>query len=197
MDASNVVLLDTIPDGMEFVGSNPQAQVSGNTLTWNLTDLPANTSRQVIIRLKAKASGTHVNEALVQANDGVHSQSMCTVAIGEPVLSLSQTCPSAVIVGDTSEFSVTVANTGTGKATNVQITDVVPTGMSHASGQPEVTRQIGVLPAGSTVTEVFTFTVNQAGSATNVARVTGGRNLHEQATCDLAIEKPRRVHQQL
>ena len=188
--ASNVILRNTIPDGMEFIGANPQAQMSGNTLIWNLTDLPAQTSRQVIIRMKAKTSGTPVNEVLVQANDGVRSQSMCSVAVGEPVLSLSQTCPSTVIVGDTSEFSVTVANTGTGEARNVQITDIVPSGMSHASGQPEVTRQVGVLPAGSTATEVFTFTANQPGSVTNVARVTGGRNLREQTSCDLVIEKP-------
>ena len=190
VDASNVILRNTIPDGMEFIGANPQAQMSGNTLIWNLTDLPAQTSRQVIIRMKAKTSGTPVNEFLVQANDGVRSQSMCSVAVGEPVLSLSQTCPSTVIVGDTSEFSVTVANTGTGEARNVQITDIVPSGMSHASGQPEVTRQVGVLPAGSTATEVFTFTANQPGSVTNVARVTGGRNLREQTSCDLVIEKP-------
>lgn len=190
VDASNVVLRNTIPDGMEFVGSNPQAQMSGNTLTWNLTDLPAQTSQQVIIRLKAKTSGTFVNEVLVQANNGVQSQSMCSVAVGEPVLSLSQTCPSTVIVGDTSEFSVTVTNTGTGDAANVQITNTVPTGMSHASGQPEVTRQIGALPAGSTATEVFTFTANQPGRATNVAKVTDGSNIAEQARCELALEKP-------
>ncbi len=190
VDASNVILRNTIPDGMEFIGANPQAQMSGNTLIWNLTDLPAQTSRQVIIRMKAKTSGTPVNEVLVQANDGVRSQSMCSVAVGEPVLSLSQTCPSTVIVGDTSEFSVTVANTGTGEARNVQITDIVPSGMSHASGQPEVTRQVGVLPAGSTATEVFTFTANKRGSVTNVARVTGGSNLREQTSCDLVIEKP-------
>lgn len=190
VDASNVVLRNTIPAGMEFVGSNPQAQQFGNSLTWNLTDLAAQTSRQVIIQMKAKASGTYVNEVLVQANDGVQSQSICSVSVGEPILSLSQTCPSTVLVGDTSEFHVTVSNTGTGDATNIQMTDLVPNGMSHASGQPEVTRQIDVLPAGSTATEVFTFTANQPGLATNMTQVTGGKNLREQVSCDLAIEKP-------
>ncbi len=190
VDASNVVLRNTIPEGMEFIGSNPQAQMSGNTLTWNLTDLPAQTSRQVIVRMKAKASGTHMNEVLVQASDGVQSQSICSVAVGEPVLSLSQTCPSTVIVGDTAEFSVTVANTGTGAATDVQVTAVVPHGMSHDSGQAEITRNIGTVAAGSTATEVFTFTAIQPGSATNVVHVTGGKNLRDQATCDLTIEQP-------
>lgn len=190
VDASQIVLKSTIPAGMEFVGSNPQAQLSGNSLTWNLSDVPAQTSQQVIVRMKAIASGTHVNEVLVQGSDGIRSQSICTVAVGEPVLSLSQTCPSKVIVGDIAEFSVTVANTGTGEATNVQITDVVPSGMTHTSGKPEVTRQIGVLPAGSTVTEVFSFTAAQTGSASNMARVTGGKSLREQTSCDVAVEKP-------
>jgi len=190
VEASGIVLQSIIPEGMEFVGSNPQAQMSGNSLTWNLSDVPAQTSRQVIIQMTAISSGTYVNEVLVQGHDGVRSQSMCTVAVGEPVLSLSQTCPSKVIVGDKAEFSVTVANTGTGEAANVQISDIVPSGMTHASGQPEVTRQIGVLPAGSTATEVFSFTANQPGSASNVARVTGGKSLREQASCDVAIEKP-------
>jgi uncharacterized repeat protein (TIGR01451 family) len=190
VNATNVVLHHTIPAGMEFVGSNPQAQQLGSFLTWNLADLPAQASRQVIIHLKTQASGTYVNEVAVQANDGVKSQSMCSVTVGEPIISLSQTCPSTVMVGDRSEFHVTVSNTGTGDATNLQLTDRVPNGMSHASGQPEVTRPINVLPAGSTITEVFTFTANQPGQATNVAQVAGGRNLQEQVSCDLAIEQP-------
>lgn len=190
VDATNIVLQNTIPAGMEFVGSNPQAQMSGNVLTWNLNDIPAQSSRQVIILMKGQASGTHVNEVLVRGDDGVQSQSICSVSVGEPDLSLSQTCPSQVIVGDTSEFSVTVANTGTGEATNVQITDVVPNGMSHTSGQAQVVRDIGVLPAGSTVTEVFSFSANQPGSATNITRVTGDRGLRKETVCDLTIDQP-------
>ena len=131
-----------------------------------------------------------MNEVVVEANDGVHSQSMCSATVGEPILSLSQTCPSTVMVGDRSEFHVTVTNTGTGVATNLQLTDRVPNGMSHESGHPEVTRKIEALPAGSTVTEVFTFTATQPGAASNVVQVTGGRNLQEQVSCDLGIEQP-------
>ena len=61
--------------------------------------------------------------------------------------------------------------------------------MSHASGQTKVTRDIGLLPAGSTVTKVFTFKADQRGTAANVARVTGGTNLSEQTSCDLSIKK--------
>ncbi|MDT7042279.1 hypothetical protein [Candidatus Nitronereus thalassa] len=190
VNASNVVLRHTIPAGMEFVGSNPQAQQVGNSLTWNLTDLAAQTSRQVILHMKAKASGTYVNEVVVEANDGVHSQSMCSATVGEPILSLTQTCPSTVLVGERSEFHVTITNTGTGVAKDLQLTDRVPNGMSHASGQPEVTRKIDSLAAGSTVTEVFTFTANQPGAASNVVQVTGSRNLQEQVSCDLTIEQP-------
>ncbi len=190
VDASQIVLQSTVPAGMEFIGSSPQAQMSGNSLTWNLSDVPAQTSRQVIVRMKAITSGTYVNEVVVQGSHGVHSQSMCTVAVGAPILSLSQTCPSEVIVGDTAKFSVTVANTGTGEATDVSITDVVPSGMTHLSGQSEVTRQIDVLPAGSTVTEVFSFTASEPGSTSNSVRVTGEKNLREQASCHIVIEKP-------
>ena len=190
VDASNVVLRETIPTGMEFLGSNPQAQLSGNTLTWKLADLPAQASRQVIVRMKAATSGSYVNEVLVQASDGVQSQSMCTVSVGEPILSLSQTCPSKVNVGSPAKFSVTVTNTGSGDATNVRISDVVPKGMTHGSGKSEITRDIGILSAGSTATEVFTFTAKEPGSATNIARATGGTNLKEEVRCDITIEKP-------
>ena len=189
INATNVRLQTIIPIGMEFIGSNPQAQLSENILTWDLTDLPAQTSRQIIIRMKASVSGTHVHEVLVKANDGVKSQSMCSVSVGEPILSISQTCPSNVLVGDKSEFSVSVANIGTAKASNVQIIDIVPGNMSHASGQLEIRRDIGILPAGSTVTEVFAFKADQTGTTANVARIEGGTNLSKQTSCDLSIEK--------
>ena len=187
--ATNVRLQTILPMGMEFVGSNPQAQLSGNILTWGLTDLPAQTSRQIIIRMKASASGTHRHKVLVEADDGVRNQAMCSVSVGEPILSISQTCPSKILVGDKPKFSISVANIGTGEASNVQITDIVPSGMSHASGQTKVTRDIGLLPAGSTVTKVFTFKADQRGTAANVARVTGGTNLSQQTSCDLSIKK--------
>ena len=62
--------------------------------------------------------------------------------------------------------------------------------MSHPSGQSEITRDIGILPAGSTITEVFTLKADQVGNVTNVARVTSGTNLSKQTSCDLAIKKP-------
>jgi len=190
VDATNVVLRGTVPRGLEFIGSNPQAQISGKTLTWKLTDLPAQAKRQVIVRMKAISSGTHMTKVLVQGGGTVQSQSLCSVSVGEPILSLSQTCPSAVLVEDSGQFNVTVTNTGTGDATDVQITNPIPDGMSHVSGQAEITRDIGVLPAGATATEVFTFTATQPGRTTNVTRVTGGNNLSEQATCELTIGKP-------
>ena len=190
IDATNVRLQTIIPAGLEFIGSKPQAQLSHNILTWDLTDLPAQTSRQVTIRIKAGMNGTHVQEALVKADDGVQSQSICSVFVGEPILSISQTCTSDVLVNDEPEFNVSVTNTGTVEASNVQIIDVVPSGMSHTSGQTEIVRDIDILPAGSTVTEVFTLKADQVGNVTNVARVTSGTNLSKQTSCDLAIKKP-------
>ena len=189
VDATNIRLKTIIPEGMEFAEASPQAQLSRNTLAWDLMDLPAQTSRQIIIRMKAGVSGIHVHKAFVQADDGVQNQSMCSVSVGKPILSVSQTCPSKILVGDKFEFGISVTNTGTAEASNVQITDDVPSGMSHASGQSEVTRDTGVLPAGSTVTEVFTFKADQTGFATNVARVTGGTNLSKQTSCALSIKK--------
>ena len=94
--------------------------------------------------------------------------------------SASTTSPT---VGQSFTFTLLVTNTGSGNATNVVATDVVPsnftvTGASSSVGTATfngntVTANIGTLSAGQTATVTITVRANAAGPASNSAKVVG------------------------
>ena len=102
-----------------------------------------------------------------------------------PVIDLEVTkavTPTAVIVGETAVFTISVTNQGPDDATGVELTDVMPpefpiltalgTG-SFAGG----TWTVGELPAGATATLRLTVTAEAAGAFTNVVEVSAAEQL--------------------
>ena len=191
VDASKVIVQNPLPAGFKYIRSDPPATMKGQTLIWNLGDLPGGSTQSISFALKPARSGTFTNEAQARSEDGAQAQSICSVLVGEPVLSITKRCPNKGIVGDTLTFTVTALNTGTGEARGVQITDTVPAGMHHSSGQPEIARPIGILEAGASVSETFAFVADELGTFTNTAKVVADNDLLDQAACDTVIEQPR------
>ncbi|WP_293685011.1 SdrD B-like domain-containing protein, partial [Spirosoma sp. 48-14] len=92
---------------------------------------------------------------------------------------------STVVAGGTVTFTIAVINQGGVDATNVQVTDYIPTGLTlndanwTASGSKATLNSvIASLPAGQTTTRNITFTVSPTfvGSLTNVAEISSASN---------------------
>ena len=66
--ARDAVLIDTLPPGLEFVSSQPVAQVDGQVATWNLGDVAAGDTAQIVLTVR-------VND---QARDTVSVRNMAT-----------------------------------------------------------------------------------------------------------------------
>ena len=95
----------------------------------------------------------------------------------------------AVRTGDTVVFTISIFNQGNTDATNVQITDYIPTGLTLAdatwtdnAGKATLNTPIASIAAGATVTRDIKFTVNAGvtGTVTNTAEIsaaTGGTDI--------------------
>ncbi len=85
----------------------------------------------------------------------------------------------AAKVGDTLVYTITVANTGQIDATDVVVTDTLPTGLTVTATNPpadasvsgRLTWTIPSLPVGASIDLTVTGTVTQAGTVTNSATV--------------------------
>jgi uncharacterized repeat protein (TIGR01451 family) len=87
--------------------------------------------------------------------------------------------PDAVNVGQSTVFTLTVANNGPGAATNTVVTDTLPSGLSHVSNTcgatfaaPTLTWNVGTLADGGSASCNVTVNVNAGGTLTNNAVVT-------------------------
>lgn len=130
--ATNVVLSDPLPAGVEWTEDSTYCAIDGsNLLTCNFGSLAAHASVSVHISGVSNASvcGAVSNTATVTAgNLTVPVTDSATVQVNcAPSLSVRKIAENNIVVpGAPIRFTITVANNGTALAQNVQITDTLP-----------------------------------------------------------------------
>ena len=167
-NAENVVVRDMIPNGLAYLRSEPTGAQEGNKMVWRLGEMKSGSTSVIKLWVRADQTGTLANCATASVEPRV-----CTsVIVGKPELTIEKTGPATTTVGSTVTYTIVVKNVGNAAANNVVVTDPVPSGMSHSSGQPELSVVLGTLPAGQSKTLSATFKADSRGRICNVATVT-------------------------
>src|SRR5262249_37635628 len=91
-DATDVVLTDTLPEGLLFLTSKPSTSGT-NPLTWKLGTLRPGQSRQVEYQVSAMKTGSFDNRAVAEAAGGLRQEAAHTVRVGEVKLAVSKAGP--------------------------------------------------------------------------------------------------------
>lgn len=121
--ARSVTLTDTVPANARVVGTEPQAQVSGNQVTWNLGDLRPEQSRTVRIRIEATQPGDYLNRAVADAANTEPVRAEAPFAAqgvaGLLLEVIDQNDP--IRVGGEEIYTIVVRNQGNVAAENVEV----------------------------------------------------------------------------
>ncbi len=163
-----VVVEEQIPVGTTYVSSDPEAEVSGSNVTWTLYNLEKGDR----VPLTLTVNPTEVADLSSCATITAFPEACTTTAVGVPELAIVKTTPNEqVLLGAGVPWNITVTNTGNFCAYDVVVTDTLPNGVSHASGESVLTTELGTLAPG----ESRDITVNTEATATgehcNVAKV--------------------------
>jgi uncharacterized repeat protein (TIGR01451 family) len=123
IDATDVVLTEDLPPGLDFSDSNPSTS-GKNPLVWKLGTLSPNQPKRVEFKVYPQRNGTHplratASAAGLKAVEG----NLSRVLVGEPTLTLVKTGPSRRSLDLTATYLLTVSNSGTMPATNVVLSD--------------------------------------------------------------------------
>ena len=184
--ASNVVITDAIPAGLTFnaAQSDVACTQNGSNILCTLSSLPAGNIRSFVITFNIPSTFTcnaqiqnvaTISSATSDPNTGNNqSQTVTTTAICQTQnadLSIIKGGPSTVNQGGTIHYTLTVANAGPGTATNVVVTDYIPSGLTfqtsgsdsacHMSGSNLVCDGFSLTSGQSKVMDVF-FTVSSS-----------------------------------
>jgi len=188
--AEDVVVTDVLPDGIEYVSSQPGAEVSGQSLTWRLGTMGANTSSDISVRVRGLRTGRFTNCAEVRAAQGLSDRACADTVITAPELILEKRCPSEVVICDPIPYTIVVRNPGDAPATNVQVVDDLPSGIQTTDGRQSVTVNIGTLDPGQAKQIEINAKANNPGSFTNTARASADRGLSAEASCATIVRQP-------
>ncbi|MGF7117384.1 hypothetical protein [Methanobacterium oryzae] len=142
-DATNVVVVEHLEPGFEFVGFSPFGEVGiwdpdTRTVTWTFPVIAANSPiKWCDILVRVVASNTTIgNTVTVTSNEfdvfsGNNTDSMTITVPAAADISVTKTVnDSTPNVLDTIIYTITVANKGPDHATNVIVNDVLPAGLT-------------------------------------------------------------------
>ncbi len=193
-DATGVEVTDVLPSGLTFVSAAPsQGSFAPATGVWTVGGIAAGSSQTILITATVTQPGVIVNTATKTAGNETDPDSSnnsgSAVVSGPPAVADIQVQKTvdvpAPAVGANVTFTITVHNAGPSPATNVQVTDLLPAGLTFVSALPSVGSydsvtgiwSIGAMANGSTVTLGITANVPGAGTFVNTAQKTGETEL--------------------
>ncbi|MBB2149313.1 T9SS type B sorting domain-containing protein [Pedobacter gandavensis] len=187
-DATNATITDAIPAGITNVSWTATADAGGtatiigtasgstNALSFN-ANIPAGLANIIRVNIQGNvssaATGSLVNTATVtpaEAGANPSTSTVTTTLKSVPGITLSKSGPSQIAAGQMVTYMLIAGNTGPSDATNLNITDAIPTPLTNVSwtavseGTAAVTT--GATGTGSSVTVIG-----------NIAAGTGNRIL--------------------
>lgn len=166
-DVCQVVLTTTLPEGVTYMRSQPEAKVEGRKVTWTFGNINKGQTIPAKIWLKCEREGELCTCFCVDATP----VAFCALLCAKPVLVCEKCGPAEVCPGDPINYVITVTNIGTCAAEDVVVSDILPDGVEHASGQRTLTFKLGTLEPCQTKKVNLCATACKRGKVCNTAVV--------------------------
>lgn len=167
-DVCEAEVTTTLPDGVSYIRSTPEARVEGKKLTWQFGHMSKGQVIPARVWLKCEREGDLCTCFCVWAKP----VAFCALLCAQPVLTCEKCAPAQVCPGDPINYSITVTNIGTCTAEDVVITDTLPDGVEHPNCQKTLTFRLGNLEPCQSKKVNFCVTACKRGKICNSAIVT-------------------------
>ncbi len=193
--ATNVAVADKLPPGLTFISAAPsQGSYDSASGTWTVGTVSAGASVSLQLAATVTTTSAITNTAQVSRADqpdpdstpnnnnaAEDDQSSITLTPQRADLSLTKTVDNAAPNPDaTVNFTLNLRNDGPGTATNITVTDLLPSGLTFLGSSPSQGAynnttglwSVGVVSSGSNASLQIAARVTGSGTITNLAQVT-------------------------
>ena len=184
--AHDVSIHDVLPQGVQLVNTTPQA-ARGNQgeLVWTLGTLNPGDEAAVQVEVMPTAEGEIGSVATVRFAAAASVRTLCT----KPQLVVEVQAPKTALAGDDVPLRIRISNPGTGVATGVLITNVVPAGLEHDGGG-ELEYEVGDLQPGDARDLDLSLRAVRPGQVVNLLKAVGDGNLATDVKTAIEITAP-------
>lgn len=145
--ATNIRVTDTLPDGTTQLRSLPDLTNGAMTTVMPgfTYQVPCDTTDGTVLTNRVTVTGTDTDGVPDPYTDDNTAQA--TTTVHAPVLTVDKSATGAVNAGEAITHTLTYANTGSGAASNVTVTDTLPAGVYYSQAL-----DLGAGPRPSSVT---------------------------------------------
>lgn len=184
--ASDVEIHDLVPQGTQLKSSNPAAaRGKAGELIWLLGAMKPGDEARVSMELLPTTEGEIGSVATVRFAAAASVRTICT----KPELVVEVQIPRTVLAGDDVPVKIRVSNPGTGAATGIFLTEIVPAGMEHTAGG-ELEYEVGDLQPNESRELELSLRAVKEGSVVNVIQGEGDGALRSETKTQVEIVAP-------
>ncbi|HSM58632.1 MAG TPA: CARDB domain-containing protein [Candidatus Sulfomarinibacteraceae bacterium] len=192
-DAEDAMLVDDLPDGIDYVSGPAGCEENDGVVTCEGIDVAANSSTTLNLRVVARpevgdttvsntATISHPRDETPDNNSDTHE----TYIVGVPQdadLALAKSASATLIaVGNELVYTIGIVNNGLAEATDVTVVDTLPGGITFLSATPsqgscqdpdgnQLTCELGDLARNESANVIIRVRPTQQGTITNTAEV--------------------------
>jgi uncharacterized repeat protein (TIGR01451 family) len=177
VESRGMLVTQPIPDGVQYVSSQPQAFIDKQQLVWTLKNLPPGQSHVVQSVYKAVRAGTVTCCSTVLTEEGQRETQCARTEVGEGRLRVGLTGPATAQLNVPFDYTITVTNEGDQPLNNVLVEATFDPALQHAL--KVATLQVPIKQLGgreSKTLDKLTLTATQIGRFTTrvTAKADGG-----------------------
>ncbi len=171
IESRSMTLICPIPDGLEYVRSNPPAVKDGNQLVWTFGSLAVGQQHAIQTVYRGLRAGPVKSVAMLTTEEGQRDQKEANTDITTPGLKVKIAAPPTATVGAPVSYQLSVTNTGSGPLDKIALTAEFERGLEHAQKAQVLTLSVDGLAPGQSRNEILVLTPIQPGRWTT--KVTG------------------------
>jgi uncharacterized repeat protein (TIGR01451 family) len=166
-ELEDVVIQQSIPGGLAYIGSQPSATERDGVLYWRLNGMRSGQTARMSVQYRPVA----LQAINVCATATVVARNCYSGRVTQPRIAIRKAGPAQGVVGETLQYTVVVMNEGNAVARNVVVTDFVPDGLRHASGNTRLANNLGDLAPGEQQSLTIPLQATRRGRVCNRAIV--------------------------
>lgn len=185
----DVLVVDQIPDGAEFIDANPKttSRSRNGELKWQLGSMKPGEERTILLQLKPTVAGEIGSVAQFYFGSRATNRTKVT----QPKLKITHTADPKILIGNNVVFDVIVENTGSGAAKDVVIQEEVPELLEYQDGSRELEYEIGTLQPGQSKRVKLGLRAARIGQLKNVMFASAKGGIRAEHATDIEIIAPK------